>query len=330
MSLMNKLWYSNSILSKIVSILLYPLSLIWLLIDKLKSILIIPYYPMIKTICVGNINVGGTGKTPITIYLFKILKKIGYNPIFLSSAYKSNVKYPTMVNSHSSKFGDEALILYKIGDTVVSRNRLKGVKFIENLSPKKKYDVIIMDDGLQNYSVKKHISFLTIDRNMMFGNGLCVPSGPLRQSYNTCSKNINAIIFTGDNNKVDKFNNFNKRKFNSYTKLNLKGFSIINKKYLAFSGLANNLKFFNSLIRENFNLHHTKEFSDHHVYKDKDIIKLIEFAKKYDLNLITTEKDFVKVPKKFHSKIKYVPIDIEFNKNDLNDLELFLINSLND
>ena len=94
----------------------------------------------------------------------------------------------------------------------------------------------------------------------------------------------------------------------------MKGFSFANKKFFAFSGLAYNLKFFNSLTKEKINVKITKEFSDHYKYKEKDIIKLIKIADQNNLNLITTEKDFVKIPKKFHKKIKYIPINVQFKK----------------
>ena len=329
MNIFNKFWYSSSILFKFVSAILLPLSLIWIIIDRLKFYFTKSYNPSIKTICVGNINVGGTGKTPVSIFLYKILKKMGYKPVFLSYAYKSKLKKPTLILDNLPILEDEAKILNKTGDTVVSNSRLKGIKFIENLSSKKNYDIIIMDDGLQNYSIKKHLSFLTIDRGMMFGNGLCLPSGPLRQYFNTCSKNIDAIIFTGDEYKRVSIKEFKKKKFHCITKLNLKGLSVINKKYFAFSGLAYNLKFFNSLIRKNINICRTKEFNDHYLYKDEDIVELIDISDKYKLKLITTEKDFVKIPKKFHSKIKYVPIEIDINENELIDLKLFLEKSLN-
>ena len=159
MKLFNKFWYSNSMSSKFVSTILFPLSLIWILIDKLKFNFIIPYNPKIKLICVGNVNVGGTGKTPISIFLFKILKEMGYRPVFLCSAYKSKIKKPVLVKNNLEIYTDEALILKKSGDTVVSNNRLKGVKFIENIAYQKKYNVIIMDDGLQNYAIKKYLFF---------------------------------------------------------------------------------------------------------------------------------------------------------------------------
>ena len=180
MTFLYNLWYSNSLQYKLISLMLYPFSLLWIIIDKLKFLLTKPYSSHLKIICVGNINVGGTGKTPISIFIFKILKKMGHNPIFLTSGYKGKISKPCIANNDVILFGDEAIILKNIGPTVVSKNKLKGVKYIENLNSKKKiYDIIVMDDGLQNYSIGKDLCFLTVDRKSLFGNEFCLPSGPL-------------------------------------------------------------------------------------------------------------------------------------------------------
>ena len=136
MTFFYNLWYSNSLQYKLISLILYPFSLLWIIIDKLKFLMIKPYTSHLKIICVGNINVGGTGKTPISIFIFKILKKMGHNPIFLTSGYKGKISKPRLANNDVIQFGDEAIILKNIGPTVVSKNKLEGVKYIENLNSK--------------------------------------------------------------------------------------------------------------------------------------------------------------------------------------------------
>ena len=321
------MWYSSSIQYKLISFLLYPFSLLWIFIDRLKFLLIKPYSSHLKIICVGNINVGGTGKTPVAIFLFKMLKKMGYNPIFLTSGYKGKISKPCIAYNDVTLFGDEAVILKKTGPTVVSKNRLKGVKYIESLNSKKKiYDIIIMDDGLQNYAIGKDISFLTVDRKSLFGNEFCLPSGPLRQTLESCKRNVDKIIITGNYNIEKNINFFKENVLNSYIKVE----KVSVKKYLAFSGLGNNVKFFNTLKSANYNVTLTKEFKDHHNYKENEIIDLITLANDNNLTLITTEKDIVKIPKKYHLKIKYLKMKIEFDKNDLTSLRLLLKQKLND
>ena len=322
------LWYSNSIHYKIMSFLLYPISLLWIFVDKIKFLLIKPYVSYLKIICVGNINVGGTGKTPIAIFIFKILKKLGHNPIFLTSGYKGKISKPSLVNGDVTLFGDEAIILRNIGPTVVSKNKLEGVKYIETLNSKKKiYDIIIMDDGLQNYSIRKDLCFLTVDRKLLFGNELCLPSGPLRQSFKSCQKIIDKIILTGNHNFKNDNNIFKQDILKSYIKVD----KVTSKnKFLAFSGLGDNFKFIDTLKNANYNISLTKEFEDHHNYKENEIINLIKLANDNNLRLITTEKDFVKIPKKYHFKINCLKIKIEFDENDLINLKLLIKNKLND
>ncbi len=328
MTFFYNLWYSNSLQYKLISLMLYPFSLLWIIIDKLKFLMTKPYTSHLKIICVGNINVGGTGKTPISIFIFKILKKMGHNPIFLTSGYKGKISKPCIANNDVTLFGDEAIILKNIGPTVVSKNKLEGVKYIENLNSKKKiYDIIVMDDGLQNYSIGKDLCFLTVDRKSLFGNEFCLPSGPLRQSLNSCKKNINKIILTGNRNFKKNHNILKKDILNSYIKVDKVS---VKKKYLAFSGLGNNVKFFNTLKNANYNIALTKEFKDHHNYKENEIADLIKLANENNLKLITTEKDIVKIPKKYHLKINYLKMKIEFDKQDLISLKSLLKKKLND
>ena len=327
MNFLTKLWYSNFLLYKIISLGLFPLSLLWIFIDQLKFFLIKPYLSTLKIICIGNVNVGGTGKTPIAIFIFKTLKKMGYKPVFLTSGYKGKISKPSLVKSNKLLFGDEALILKTVGPTVISKNRLEGVKFIENLClEKKNYNIIIMDDGLQNYSIKKTLSFLTIDRNFLFGNGFCIPSGPLRQPFVSCKKNIDKIILTGNKSLKKKYRCFDYSVFNSYIEVNKNN---TKNNYFAFSGIGNNLKFFQTLEDANFNIVKTKQFIDHHIYKEDEIVSLIKMASDKNLKLITTEKDFVKIPKKYHSKINCIKMKIEFDKHDFIELQLLLKKKLN-
>ena len=114
---------------------------------------------------------------------------------------------------------------------------------------------------------------------------------------------------------------------NSYIKVDKVS---VKKKYLAFSGLGNNQKFFNTLKGANYNIALTKEFEDHHNYKENEIIDLIKLANKKNLKLITTEKDIVKIPKKYHLKINFLKIKIEFDKQDLFSLKSLLKKKLND
>ena len=323
-----KFWYRKNLSSKIQSILFFPLSILWILISLLKNILTKKYKSKLKVICIGNLTIGGTGKTPFAIYIYKVLKKLGYKPVFLTRGYGGLIKGPIKVkDTHNFKdIGDEALLLNKIGPTFVSKNRSLGAKLIEK--HENNFNVIIMDDGLQNYQLIQDIKFLLVDKNLEFGNEFCIPAGPLRELASQGLMRIDAIVLTGNNNKDIDFKNIhNKTVFNSKVKT-MKFPKIKKEKLLAFCGLANSNKFYETLKENGFNVISTKSFPDHYEYKNEDVDKLIKEASSQNLKLITTEKDYVKINdnKKF---INALPIEMELDVKDKAILNSFLQEKLN-
>ena len=324
-----KFWYYNNTSSSIIALALYPLSIIWIIISFVKKIFIKPHKSKLKVICVGNLNIGGTGKTPFTIYIYKILKKLGYKPIFLTRGYKGLEKGPVKVKpDHNFKdVGDEALLLSKVGPTIVSANRSLGAKFIEDL--KDNYNVILMDDGLQNNKLEKDIKLLLIDKKLKFGNEFCFPSGPLREPIKQGLKYIDAIVLTGNERKFINCNNkFNHKPiFNSSIKI-IK--SSITKKtnIFAFCALANPDKFFDTLYQNEYNVISKKSFPDHHQYTEKEINNLILNAKSQNLTLLTTEKDYVKIQDK-KNEINFLSIESTLDTKDEKNFKIFLEKKLN-
>ncbi len=323
-------WYKKDLISRFKTLLLLPFSIIWILLSLIKRNFAKRYKSHLKVICIGNLSIGGTGKTPFSIQTYKILEILGYKPVFLTRGYRGLTKGPILVNkSHNHKdVGDEALLLSKVGTTIVSSNRCIGAKYIENL--KKNYDVIIMDDGLQNYQLEQDIKLLLIDKKLLFGNGYCIPAGPLRQTITQGLKKIDAIIFTGDGDTKDINLNFINNIQNFDTKLELKKtFKTKQNNFLAFCALGNPIKFFNTLKKNNFKIVLTKSFPDHYEYKNKDINTLREEADNRNLKLITTEKDYVKIDDK-ENEISVLPIEINFSKADGNKFKSFLKEKIND
>lgn len=323
-------WYKKDLISKFKTLLLLPFSIIWILLSLIKKNFAKRYKSHLKVICIGNLSIGGTGKTPFSIQTYKILEILGYKPVFLTRGYRGLTKGPILVNkSHNHKdVGDEALLLSKVGTTIVSSNRCIGAKYIENL--KKNYDVIIMDDGLQNYQLEQDIKLLLIDKKLLFGNGYCIPAGPLRQTITQGLKKIDAIIFTGDGDIKDINLNFINNIQNFDTKLEIKNnFKTKQNNFLAFCALGNPIKFFNTLKKNNFKIVLTKSFPDHYEYKNKDINTLKEEADNRNLKLITTEKDYVKIDDK-ENEISVLPIEINFSKADGNKFKSFLKEKIND
>ena len=270
-----KFWYKKNIISKVQIILLYPFSILWVLIDVFKSYFSKNYKSKLKVVCIGNLTVGGTGKTPFSIYTYKILKNLGYNPVFLTRGYGGLKKGPLEVNNshHFQDVGDEPILLSKVGTTIVSKDRSLGAKFIEN--HKLKFNVIIMDDGLQNYQLKQDVKFLLVDKQLKLGNGYCLPAGPLRQSVERGLNDIDKIILTGesDKNEKDFVKSFNIPviKSNISTTNSPK---IKKSKLLAFCGLANPNKFFDTLKKNGYEISSKRIFPDNYAYKKDDLQSL--------------------------------------------------------
>lgn len=301
----------------IKSYLLLPLAYIYYMIYKIRCLINkTPYKSKIKVICIGNIVVGGAGKTPIAIEVAKICKENNKKFCFLSKGYGGNFKDVLKLdkNSTSEIVGDEPLLLFKYGDVFVSKNRINGLKYIENNF---NYDYIIVDDGLQNPTFYKDKIILVIDGNFGFGNGFILPAGPLRETFKNVYKKTDLVII---NNKI---NNYISNLCKQYNVKNINTNIVIdnidelkNKEFIAFCGIGRPEKFKQTLIDNDIKIKDFIIFEDHYKYKDVDIEKMLING----YNLITTTKDYVKINDKYKNKIYFVDIHIELNKKELMDV----------
>ena len=299
----------------ITSLLLLPISIIYGLSIFLYNLLAISYKSKIRGVCVGNITMGGTGKTPVAINLIHKFKKSGYkNIIVVSRGYKGSIIEPTLVDLKKHKVqqvGDEPLIIAKHTKVVVAKNKKAGVKYAESLGA----DMIILDDGLQNPTVKKDKTVVVVDGYKGFSNNLVFPSGEKREFIFNRLKNANAIVVTGIRGDIyktlqDKYGD--KVYFASY-EVEKKPFSD-NQSVVAFSGLGNNEKFFETVRKCSYPIRAKLSYPDHYQYTDKDLEDLHGIAGKALAKLITTEKDFVRLSKKQKQNITPLLIKIVFDK----------------
>ena len=286
------------------AIILYPFSIVFLLVSLLIKLLKIQKKFSIPIICVGNIYVGGTGKTPLAIEIFKIIKSSEKNPSFIKKGY--------------DYLYDEIQILKKIGKTFTNKNRKEAISSLI-LSG---YDVAILDDGFQDFSIKKDFSILCFNSNQLIGNGLIIPSGPLRENFSSIKK-ANCIFINGNKNLEfeNKIKKINKNIKIFYSKYKIKDpDKFKNKKVVAFAGIGNPSNFFKLLTENNINIKKTYSFPDHHNYSKKDFEYLIKL-KEQDFLIITTEKDYSRLNDKMKKSFDYVEVNLEIeNRNEFINL----------
>ncbi len=297
-----------------LSYLLLPFSFIWYIGTLLRNLQKTYHNKKCFVICVGNINIGGAGKTPTVIALYKHMlkainnKKLNLNIAVLCKTYKVNSVEPTFVYSYHtpSDVGDEPFMISKYCKTIVAKNRKKALEFSESQN----IDIAIMDDGLQNPTFVKNYNILVVNGLVGLGNNFLLPAGSLRESCYSVSKKIQAII--SYDNGIDVFckhakisDNINiiDGRFDIISELNT------TKTYIAFCGIANPAKFESTLKNNNIQIKKLITFPDHHKYSQHDIEKLINIAKKNNLKLLTTEKDYVKIPKMYQKQIYVLKIE---------------------
>ena len=309
-----KFWYVKK--DTILSRLLFPLSLLFRLGTKIRNFVYVTNKSKLPIICVGNIVVGGAGKTPVSLKIGKILIKAGYNPHFISKGYSGLIKSHTLVQSwHSPKsVGDESLLLSEVAPTWIGINRNESIK----LAAKNGSNCIIMDDGFQNPSIHKDFSIIVINASQEFGNKRVMPSGPLRESIKRGLNRTNLIVVIGNATEYLKKTIPDhipiipaKFKINNENKI-FKG-----QKITAFAGIAYPEKFFNSLTEQGAKIVKEVTYPDHHIFDENDLLSLAEIANKTQSILVSTQKDFVRIPKSYRSLVNTLEGEIVFNNEDL-------------
>ena len=257
----------------------------------------------IKTICLGNIYVGGTGKTPLTIKLNKILQKLNFKTATIKKFYKEQ--------------NDEQILLNNKTRLYCNKKRSEAL----NEAIKDGIEIAIFDDGLQDRSLKYDLSFVCFNNENWIGNGKLIPSGPLRENLKSILK-YDAIFLNGNEEdnldikkSIKKISNNIKIFETLYKPTNVDKFNP-NDNYLIFSGIGNPNTFRMTLLKNKIKIIKEIIFPDHYQYKIMDIEKIIHTALNLNLKIITTEKDFVKIPKKYSDDINFLEIDLIIKKQD--------------
>jgi tetraacyldisaccharide 4'-kinase len=299
-------WQSKNI----ISLSLYPLSIFTLVINLLKKFTLKKNYS-IKTICIGNIYLGGTGKTSLAIEVKKLLNdKI--KTIFIKKNYPDQL--------------DEVNLLKTHGKVIANNNRNDAL----NLASKKKYKLAILDDGLQQKNIKYNLKIVCFNTEDELGNEYLLPAGPLRESINQLKEYD--IAFLNGNKKNNnlylklKCINKNLKIFEgSYKPTNLKKFDL-GKKYLMFCGIGNPHEFEKTLTKNKFSIKEKIIYPDHYKIPINELNRLKIKARNEDLSLITTEKDFLRLNRSERKNIKFLQIKLEIK--DIKNFKKILITKI--
>ena len=293
-----KFWDKDQI--SFFSVLLFPITLLIKFLVFFKTSLTKKYESSIPVICVGNIYLGGTGKTPLCIEIFSILKNLNMNPAFIRKQY--------------NLFQDEADLQRSIGPVYQNKKRIEALQE----ATQNKVNVAILDDGFQDFSIKKNLSIICFNEKQWIGNGLTIPSGPLRNSLSALKK-ADCVIINGKKNKDIENKIFSKNGkmkifYSNYKPQNISEFQ--NKKVVAFAGIGNPENFFDLLMINNLNIVETIKFPDHHKYSEKELENLLNKIKDNNSILLTTEKDYFRIYENYKKNIKCLKIKVEIeNKN---------------
>ena len=285
-----------------IAYLLYPISFIIILINSLKNKTDKKKFK-IKTVCIGNIYLGGTGKTSLSIKLNKILNKKNLKSCFIKKFYKNQI--------------DEQKLLRNNGKLFIAPKRIDAIQQAEN----ENYDIAILDDGLQDNSIEYDVSFVCFNNLNWIGNGMIIPAGPLRENIKSLKK-YNHVFINGNLENIDQLRE-QILKINSNLIIHLGKYEIINlnefkkdEKYLIFSGIGNHETFVSMFKKAQLNVLKEIEFPDHYNYEKKDIDKIISEASDLNCTIVTTEKDSLRMNDTYLDKIKVIKSELKIIDED--------------
>jgi tetraacyldisaccharide 4'-kinase len=264
----------------IIGFFLLPLSIFLQILISLKNKISNQKKFSIPVICVGNIYVGGTGKTPLSLEIFKILESLNKKVAIIKKSYTQHDDEFKLIESKGAKLFKNSSRSVAINDAI-----------------KNKFECVILDDGFQDFSITKNLNIICFNEKQLAGNGMTLPSGPLRE-YFSALKKCQIVVINGDTNlkfekKIKDISTDISIHYSEYSPTNIENFK--GKNLLAFAGIGNPDNFFDLLEKNKFKLTKKIAFPDHYNYTLKELNDLISLSIEMNSQIITTEKDFYRI-----------------------------------
>jgi tetraacyldisaccharide 4'-kinase len=282
------------------------------------------YKAPIPVICVGNFTLGGSGKTPTVHAVVRLLQQAGKKPAILLRGYGGELRGPLKVNPelHSARMvGDEAMLHVHIAPTWISANRAVGGQAIVADGYA---DCIVMDDGAQNSTLHKDFTLQVIDGGAGFGNGRIFPAGPLRESLKQALPRTDAVLMIGaDQTGLLPLLQSRKNIFTGHIAVDEDIAHLREQPLFAFAGIGRPQKFYATLRKAGLNVIGTRNYPDHYPFSGQDLKNLQQAADKMHAKLVTTTKDWVRIPSGLQHSVSFFPISLKLDQEDI--LNKFLL-----
>jgi tetraacyldisaccharide 4'-kinase len=307
-------WTRTDFVSQLAVSLLTPLGWLYGWSVRYRAENTTPYRSTAKVVCVGNLTAGGTGKTPIALAIARALVARGAKPVFLTRGYGGQVRGPAFVaaDDRATHVGDEPLLLAAVAPVIVSADRAAGARLAEEHG----YDVIVMDDGHQNFSLAKDLSLIVVDAEAGFGNNRVLPAGPLREPVAQGLGRADAVIVSGAG--MPPLQEFSgpviRTRLVQDDNIVPRGTAVV-----AFAGIGRPAKFFATLAERGVHVVEQRPYGDHHNYTQAEIARLKARARATGAILVTTEKDYVRLTPAEREEIVAIPVQTRFEDETLLD-----------
>lgn len=304
-----EVWSQTDVFSRICLTSLWPFGAVYGATIALRARMARPLSVPAKVVCVGSIVAGGTGKTPVAIAIAGELQRLGRRVVLLSRGYGGNAKGPRVVDpvrDSAFEVGDEPLLLAKVSTTVVARDRRSGAALALALGA----EVIVMDDGHQNFALRKDLSIVVVDASNPSGNGRVLPAGPLREPVNQGLSRADLVVVTGES--AGESVRASVPVLHARIVANDRG-ELFGQRVLAFAGIGQPGRFFATLRRLGAFVICSRQFADHHVYSSAEISQLKADARREEAKLVTTEKDFVRLVAEESADIDVLRVKAKFD-----------------